>query len=550
MASDVLVSSSSVVLEFPGGTVPLNSPLYIERSPLEELAYAEIVKPACVLRLQAPAKMGKSSLLLRTTARATELGYRIARLDFQQVEAAILTNLDKFLRWFCATVARQLHLKAHLDDYWDEDIGSKISCTLYWQGYLLEQLESPVLLVLEEVQRLFEYPEIYLEFLPLLRSWHEEAKQVENWQKLRLAIACATEAYIKLDLNQSPFNVGLPLQLRGFTLDQVQELALRHGLSWAEGEEGRQRLAPLQAMLGGHPYLIRLTLYHFCCQVLTVEQLLREAPTPTGIYRTHLRSYLGMLRNNPELAAAMKQVVEASAGAKLEAIAAYKLESMGIVKLEGDRALPSCELYRQYFRSQLETADPMMERLRQLEAENQQLRVVSERDRLTQLPTRRYFEQQLEREWQRSSRDEQPLSVLFCRIDYFLIYNQIFGQGAGDECLQQVAVTISSLVGRSADVVTRYDGTTFALILPDTDTGGAVHIAEQIREKVRALAIPHDTKHIGGFPDSVITVSVGVATDIADDRGTPEQLASIARDALVESQRCGGNRSTQKGKFV
>jgi diguanylate cyclase (GGDEF)-like protein len=550
MISNLLVSSSKIELEFPEGTIPLNSPFYIERPPLEALAYAEIGKPACVLRLRGPDKMGKSSLLLRTVARATELGYRVARLDFQQVEDATLSNLDKFLRWLCAMVSRQLHLEAQLDDYWDEDIGSKVSCTLYWQGYLLEQLESPLFLVLEDVQRLFEYPTIYPEFLPLLRSWHEEAKQVETWQKLRLAIAYSTKAYMALDLNQSPFNVGLPLQLPGFCLEQVQELALRHGLDWAEGETGLQRLAPLQAMLGGHPYLIRLAFYHLHRQTVTMEQLLQEASTPAGIYRTHLRSYLGQLRRQPELVAAMMQVVAAPEAVELEAIAAHKLESMGLVQFEGDRVVPSCQLYRQYFHTQLARGDELMEHLWQLEEENKELRRSLSLDRLTQLLDREHFEQELNREWQQLAQSKQPLSVLLCQIDYFSVYNNSFGRQAGDECLRQIARTLCSLARRSADVIARYNGTKFALLLPDTDTGGAIHIAEQIQVKVRALAIAHDTSTIGGLPESVITVSLGVATAIFAPQATAEQLINTARLALVESQKFGGNRITHKGRFV
>jgi hypothetical protein len=138
-------------LEFPGSPVPLASPFYIPHPLIEELAYQEIAKPGSVLRIKAPRKMGKSSLLLRILARATSLGYRTVSLDFQQAEEAVLDNLDKFLRWFCANISRHLELPPLLDDYWDEDMGSKVSCTIYLQQYVLAEIKTPLVLALNEV---------------------------------------------------------------------------------------------------------------------------------------------------------------------------------------------------------------------------------------------------------------------------------------------------------------------------------------------------------------------------------------------------------------
>jgi hypothetical protein len=219
-------------LEFPGDPVPLGSIFYIDRPPIEELAYREISKPGSIIRIKAPRKMGKSSLLLRIMACAATQDCRTVYLDFQQLDDRSLVNLDKFLHWFCANIAQQLELKPRLDDYWDEDIGSKVSCTIYLKRYLLEQIDSPLSLALNEVDRIFKYPAIAQEFLPLLRSWHEEAKQVESLKKLRLAIVHSTEVYIPLNIHQSPFNVGLPIKLSLLTLEQVQDLVARYGLDW------------------------------------------------------------------------------------------------------------------------------------------------------------------------------------------------------------------------------------------------------------------------------------------------------------------------------
>ncbi|HLO51932.1 MAG TPA: AAA-like domain-containing protein [Kamptonema sp.] len=344
-----LIRSQSVAipLEFPGSPVPLDSPFYIHHSLIEELAYREIAKPGSVLRIKAPRKMGKSSLLLRILDRANSLGYRTVSLDFQQAEEAVLDNLDKFLRWFCANISRHLDLPPVLDDYWDEDMGSKVSCTIYLQQYILAEINSPLILALNEVNRIFEYPKIAREFLPLLRSWHEEAKRIETLEKLRLIVLHSTEIYIPLKLTESPFNVGLPLQLPYFIEDQVVALAQRHGLDWTDSSDAER----LMAMVGGHPYLVRLALYHLCQNGLTLDRLLQEAPTIAGIYKDYLRSFWGILQEYPELSVALKQVVKFERGVELDPIVASKLVSMGLIHIDNNRCTLSCELYRLYFGS-------------------------------------------------------------------------------------------------------------------------------------------------------------------------------------------------------
>ncbi|MEG3956548.1 AAA-like domain-containing protein [Microcoleus sp. herbarium2] len=337
----------ATLLEYPGSPVPLGSPFYIHHPLIEELAYQEIVKPGSVLRIKAPRKMGKSSLLLRILDRANSLGCRTVSLDFQQAEDSVLGNLDKFLRWFCANISRYLELPPLLDDYWDEDMGSKVSCTIYLQQYVLAEIDRPLVLALNEVNRIFEYPKVAREVLPLLRSWHEEAKRIKTLGKLRLIVLHSTEIYIPLKLSESPFNVGLPLQLPYFTEEQILALAQRHGLDWTDSLDAER----LMAMVGGHPYLVRLAFYHLCQNALTLDRLLQEAPTIAGIYKDYLRGFWVTLQEYPELGVALKQVVKSEQGVELDPVVACKLLSMGLIHIDNNRCTLSCELYRLYFGS-------------------------------------------------------------------------------------------------------------------------------------------------------------------------------------------------------
>jgi hypothetical protein len=330
---------------YPSGSVPLDSPIYLERSSIEEQVYAEIRKPGALVRIKAPREMGKTSLLLRTLDYANRQGYRTVTLNLEQTDRVILSDSNRFLRWLCANVTSQLQLEPRLDDYWDEDIGSKVSCSLYFRNYLLEQIDSPLVLALDEVNQIFEYPQVAKDFLPLLRSWYEEAKRLPIWQKLRLIVVHSTEIYVPLQLSQSPFNVGLPIGLTKFSLEQVQQLAQCYGLNWTEGEEAKQ----LMDMLGGHPALVQIALHCLSRGGITLAQLLQTAPTSTGVFSHHLQRHWAALKEQPELAIALHTVMSATGPVPLERIVAYKLSSMGLIKLDDNKATPSCQLYRLYF---------------------------------------------------------------------------------------------------------------------------------------------------------------------------------------------------------
>ncbi|NJL83093.1 MAG: AAA+ family ATPase [Chloroflexaceae bacterium] len=321
-----------------------DSPCYIKRPPIEADCCQEILNPGALIRIKAPEKMGKTSLLRLLLAHGEACGCRTVYLNLLDVEKSRLSDLDKFLRWFCANASRQLGIEARIDDYWDEEnFGSLVSCQDYFEGHLLAQADSPLILGIDNVDRVFEHLDIAEDFLAMLRSWHEEANNSEAWQKLRLIIANSTEVYIELNIHQSPFNVGLPVRLPGFTLEQVEMLAQAYGLNGSVAGQ----LEALRELVGGHPYLLRLALYQLARQEITWEQLLQTAPTQGGIYGDFLLHHWDNLQKQPELAAALKQAI-ATEGVQLEPRIAYKLESMGLVLLQGDEIVPSCELHKRF----------------------------------------------------------------------------------------------------------------------------------------------------------------------------------------------------------
>src|SRR5690606_27513317 len=128
------------------------------------------------------------------------------------------------------------------------------------------------------------------------------------------------------------------------------------------------------------------------------------------------------------------------------------------------------------------------------------------------------------------------ISVLLCDVDCFKAYNDFYGHLAGDACLQRVAGVLSSIVRRANDVIARYGGEEFVIVLPTTDSEGALRIAEEARALVRTLAIPHERSHVA----PVVTLSIGVASADAEKlEGGPEELLRRADAALYTAKREG-----------
>jgi AAA-like domain len=336
--------------EFPSGPVSLYSSLYVVPTQAEAMAGAELLQPGSLIRIKAPQQTGKTSLVLRLQAQAQRLGLQCVTLDLNSADRALFNDLDKFLRWLCLSVSRQLQLEPNLDAHWDLESGSKLSAQAYFAD-LLGRVSQPVVLIFDEITPLFEFPELAQDVLPLLRIWHEAAAGQPLWQNLRLVLVSHGELAVQLKHHQSPFNVGLPIDLPDFTRDQVCDLAQRHGLA------DQLLLGALDALvdlIGGHPYLIRLAFYWLQQPDFSLDHLLQTAPTPEGIYRRHLQRHWHGLQQHPELWALFQQVITASEPVNLDMAAAYQLETMGLITRVGQQVMPRSDLYRQYFLARME----------------------------------------------------------------------------------------------------------------------------------------------------------------------------------------------------
>lgn len=354
LVSPELTGGRKIEPEFPDGPVPLDSPFYIERASVENRCFKALAKPHALVRIRAPKQMGKTSLMSRALAYvAEEQETKVATWDLMGVESEICESLEKFLKSFCIGVTQQLGLENQLSDYWDADLlSSNQNCTAYFGEYILPSIQGETLmLALDDIDRMFEYKPA-MDFFALLRSWHEKSKTMPLWAGLRLFLAYSTEEYAQMDINQSPLNVGQQIDMSEFTLEQVQEVAQKYGLT-DRSAASRQPWESLYRMVGGHPYLVRLALYQLATEGYSLADLLQSAPTAAGIYESHLRKHWDVLDRHPDLALAMRQVVRTREPVVLSPVVKFKLHRMGLVRYVGQQVVPRCELYRLYFDSVL-----------------------------------------------------------------------------------------------------------------------------------------------------------------------------------------------------
>lgn len=174
----------------------------------------------------------------------------------------------------------------------------------------------------------------------------------------------------------------------------------------------------------------------------------------------------------------------------------------------------------------------------ELEERNRMLESLSMLDALTDIGNRRYFDEFVNKEWKRSTRDSLPVSMIMLDIDYFKAFNDTYGHQRGDECLKQVARQLSDTLKRPGDFAARYGGEEFAVVLPNTDIKGAVFIAETLRSMIEALKITHAASDTAKW----VTVSLGVGSLIPNRHSKPEQLIALADQALYNAKREGRNR--------
>ena len=260
----------------------------------------------------------------------------------------------------------------------------------------------------------------------------------------------------------------------------------------------------------------------------TLQEVVPEiSAMAEGLYRQVLKT--GKILLNQEISSATR---DKSAGIKTWLTSFFPIFNVdnipycvGFVVIEiSDRKKAEADM--KYAESMLRQSNLELEKLVNL-------------DGLTQIANRRCFDDRLGIEWQRLSRERQPIALLLFDIDYFKRYNDCYGHQFGDDALKRISKIVEQTLYRPADLVARYGGEEFVVILPNTDLEGAFRVAEQIRGAIASLEIPHQNSDVS----NMVTVSVGVTSLLPNPQQKPSTLIKQADIALYNAKQQGRNRA-------
>ena len=309
--------------------------------------------------------MGKTRLVNHIFKSFNSNDYRRVLLSMKIFDTKDKADTGRLLYCFCQEISNQLNLPNQVKGHWEreEDVVNILKCTSYFENYLFPHAKSPIVLVIDDLNSLTSYDSTCKDFCSMLRAFYDKCapssdQYHENWGRLKLIIAHSRDP--KLPDYQSPFNVGEVIELPEFTVDQVRSLAEQHKI-----EMNPKIVSRIMELVGGHPYLIKLSLEHLKNINLNsqedINNFINQSSTQIGIYSDHLNKLLRKVKDNQlELERGLYKVVSSPNPVFISSLIADELDGLGLIKYvyvsqeKLTLTCPSCELYRIFFKNTIE----------------------------------------------------------------------------------------------------------------------------------------------------------------------------------------------------
>lgn len=328
----------------------VDSRFYIRRAADEEVLN-EVARSRGLATVLGPRQTGKTSLILQTyvNVRRMEARLRSVFVDFQALHDRDFKSLET--TWFAIAIKmqEQLALDGWVEEKWAKKANFDRNFSCFLDKVVFAKDNCPVLLCLDEVDRVFSSP-LKSDFFSSVRAFYNRSAYDQTLKKMRWLLSTSSEpSFFIEDLNQSPFNIGWRVNLNTFTLEETAEFARRHGVA-----ADALLVARIQEYTGGRPFLVHLFLYHIALNPERLEQFFDGQSAGGGIFLDHLNHYLKQFQKDRDLRGAMKKVIS---GKGCDDVGmAGRLEAAGLaIRDPALKLVCHCHLYRDYFSKVLKT---------------------------------------------------------------------------------------------------------------------------------------------------------------------------------------------------
>jgi hypothetical protein len=342
-------SSNRFPLESVGGAIPLDSNFYIRRQVDKQISEAIDAHESTIL-IRGARQVGKTSLLARGLAEARKAGCQIVLTDFQKLNSSYLESLSDFYQTLGQTIADRLDLDNWPEDVWDDRLSPNANFEKYFKDQVLGTFEGHFVWAMDEVDRIFTSP-FSSEVFALFRSWHNERALDPDspWHRLSLIISYATEAALFIsDINMSPFNIGVRLQLEDFNESQVEELNQRHGCPLNTSGDVQQ----FYKLTGGQPYLTRRSFQEMLTKEESFTDFSSHLSEEEHLFDDHLKRIILLLTKDGQLLSALNRWLDGTE--KLDPTSQKRLQQGGLLKMVNQNQVElRCGLYLTYLRQHL-----------------------------------------------------------------------------------------------------------------------------------------------------------------------------------------------------
>jgi hypothetical protein len=332
----------------PGGSIKTDSRFYVVRNS-DDQVFTDLQKSRAMVTIRGPRQTGKTSLIMGmyVALRSAEEPIRTAFVDFQALEEGSLKSRNTIWLAIAVQIAKQLRIQGWKRTDWKLDDSYLINISTFLDQFVFAYDETPLLICLDEVDRSFSSP-IGSKFFGSVRAFFNSGALDPSWGKVKWLLGSSSEpSFFIEDLTQSPFNIGLRVELGAFTTAEVEKFAGRHGLALDPST-----LKMVMEFVGGRPYLVHLMFYNMVRHPEAHANFFDTNFTSRNIFRDHLHSYLVQFQRQKLLANAMLKII--SGGGCDDEKLVDRLEAAGLVRLDDSmRAIPACRLYAEFFGAQL-----------------------------------------------------------------------------------------------------------------------------------------------------------------------------------------------------